>query len=325
MTRNKRKAVTEVEDITETKVKMESVQPAVVPLPELPPKPIGDPGLWARWKVENHQGFIIKDKYYIKTSSDEVLRECQFKFMFCPVQRSINKMVVDQRVAANVSSIKTKGEHMDFGEIKICVYKDKPDPELYLVDGQHRAQTIGELWRSHSHNVEFTMIIKVLNDESELKPYFTLINDSRRIDPVTVFDNSDDKELAEWIDVWLNGKDEANACEFHSDKVVKDDIDTSAYRPYLNHINICNIYREIKSSLGFKETDDIQQKKAKLKSKLIGLNQYLSQLDDKSLFSNLSDHAKKREIINKDLNGCYLGCLRPTKEAANAWKAIGMV
>lgn len=250
-------------------------------------------------KVAENAGFVINDKYYIRISTSELAAN-GIAFEELSLNRTVDIKVVKERVNQNLEKYQIKGEHMDFGEIKLCAIIGELCPLLYLTDGQHRIRTMMELYSEHNMNINFVAVIKLVKNISEIREYFEHINKCRPIDPETIFNDIDDKRIVEEVSNWIDKKYTAD--------VIKPERECQASRPYLCQRAICHIYRALKTKVNHDMS--FEMKRDRTFQILEYLNDIIKNMSTDVSMNGLKNHSKVKDCCDNKLKGCYLGLLR---------------
>jgi hypothetical protein len=135
----------------------------------------------------------------------DTLRSCRFLPM--ATNRCVSQEVVAQRVAENLHSLARTGSYHDFGQISLVAVRTASEQfveeggrrlaRFYVLDGQHRLTTMGELARERPNvPIWFELSVKVVPDKAAANAALLHMQHCYRADPKCFFTADDEAEVA---------------------------------------------------------------------------------------------------------------------------------
>lgn len=113
-----------------------------------------------------------------------------------PIQRVIDNTKVEDIVKFQLNFFKENGffNFTASGPINIHYFQEK----YYLVDGQHRLESLEKLYKHHSHNIEVYVLIVNVTSIKQLELNYNMINKNTPLPDFSCF-SSIDKEIPETV------------------------------------------------------------------------------------------------------------------------------
>eukprot|EP00961_Rhodomonas_salina_P252256 3409863-Rhodomonas_salina.1 len=126
--------------------------------------------------------------------------------------RCISQDVVAQRVAKNLAQLRRTGKYCDFGHISLLAVRTPSSEQFfethdrvgvqrrarfYVLDGQHRIQTMIELARERPNvTVAFALSVKVVDNKAEANEALLHVQNTFHPDPRCFFAEDKEGEVA---------------------------------------------------------------------------------------------------------------------------------
>jgi hypothetical protein len=150
---------------------------------------------------------------YVGYGNLETIRRCRFLPM--ATNRCISQDVVAQRVAQNLSRLSERGSYHDFGQISLVAVRSPSTEQyvqeassasaagsgrcarFYVLDGQHRLQTMVELARERPDvPIWFELSVQVVTDKEAANEALLHMQHTYRADPKCFFTKDDEADVA---------------------------------------------------------------------------------------------------------------------------------
>jgi len=224
--------------------------------------------------------------------------------------RAINKEVVADRVRENEENFVMDGRYLEFGQINLLVMATDPRLHFYVMDGQHRCETMRELTKRHPDRVLwFQFRAKVVDSEAGAFRELQHFQRSYPTDPRSFFRSRAENLAATAIVVRLKQQFPGIFREMLlSGKPGKRTSDPP--RPYLNDNLVFGLLQEAGllrgAESGDNETQSAHVNAVVVLKQLMRRNATMAELPKETLGKSATDNM--RAVCQR--TGCWLGFFR---------------